>query len=226
MFAVIALHRRYLDIPHHRIHELHEPIPPSMPHMMERNDAYHVTVKNALYYEDASLKSRKVGALYANADLQVTGESGDFYAFRTGPNTCYISKKNAAPGGGSKTGPAGLSNDVIVSNVRSKLGCPYKPGAMGPNAFDCSGLIRWAYSLYGVALNSVAGYQCGVGRILNKGSMVAGDCIYIDTKGDGKVHHCAVFIGGGQMIHAPCEGDVVKISPLTTHPILQVRRYF
>lgn len=91
----------------------------------------------------------------------------------------------------------------IVSRAESALGKPYEWGAAGPDSFDCSGLVSFAltgrYS-HTWSTSSIITWT----RVSNP---QPGDiCI--------KPGHCGVYIGGGMMIHAPTEGDVVKRAPV------------
>lgn len=90
-----------------------------------------------------------------------------------------------------------------VSRAQSKLGCPYVYGATGPNAFDCSGLVGFA--LTGRYTRSYTSSSfLGMPRVSNP---QPGDvCV--------RPGHVGIYIGGGQMIHAPHTGDVVKVSPV------------
>ena len=90
-----------------------------------------------------------------------------------------------------------------VSRAQSKLGCPYVYGATGPNAFDCSGLVGFA--LTGRYTRSYTSSSfLGMPRVSNP---QPGDvCV--------RPGHVGIYIGGGQMIHAPHTGDVVKVAPV------------
>lgn len=98
--------------------------------------------------------------------------------------------------------PQTVTGNIVVDRAYAQLGKPYGWGAAGPNSFDCSGLV--GYCLTG----KMGSHWCTTGTI-NGWTRVSnpqpGD-ICINS------HHTGVYIGGGQMIHAPRTGDVVKIS--------------
>ena len=111
-------------------------------------------------------------------------------------------------GGGSKptydgnNKPQTVAGNVVVDRAYSQLGKPYGWGDCGPNSFDCSGLVSYCLSgSYGVRLGSTSTF-INWPRVSNP---QPGD-ICVNS------HHCGIYIGGGQMIHAPQTGDVVKIS--------------
>ena len=100
----------------------------------------------------------------------------------------------------------------IVSRAYSQLGKPYVWGAYGPNSFDCSGFVSYcltgSYTRLGTTLTFM-----GWTRVSNP---QPGDVVTTAT-------HCGIYIGNGQMIHAPHTGDVVKVGPVQSG-MIYVRR--
>jgi cell wall-associated NlpC family hydrolase len=94
----------------------------------------------------------------------------------------------------------------------AELGKPYVWGAGGPSSFDCSGLVSYVYAQVGVSLPHNAAAQYGYGTPVSYGDLQAGDLVFFSGLG-----HVGIYIGGGQFIHAPHTGDVVKISSLSSH---------
>jgi peptidoglycan DL-endopeptidase CwlO len=90
------------------------------------------------------------------------------------------------------------------------LGAPYRYGADGPEAFDCSGLVLAAYASAGVHLPHKAAAFYGVGRPVDRGQLQPGDILVLDGGG-----HAALYVGGGMMVHAPHTGDVVRVAPIS-----------
>ncbi|EPZ61295.1 nlpC/P60 family protein [[Clostridium] sordellii ATCC 9714] len=98
----------------------------------------------------------------------------------------------------------------------SKLGSPYVWGAEGPNTFDCSGLTSYVFrNAAGVSLPRTSGSQYGVGTSVSKANLQPGDLVFFATGGGG-ISHVGIYVGGGQMIHAPQTGDVVKVSNINS----------
>ena len=91
------------------------------------------------------------------------------------------------------------------------LGIPYKWGGASPESgFDCSGFIMYVYGKLGVSLPHNAAMQYGLGTAVSQAQLQPGDLVFFDGLG-----HNGMYIGGGQFIHAPHTGDVVKISSLS-----------
>ena len=110
---------------------------------------------------------------------------------------------NSSSNSSNNSKPQTVTGNVVVDRAYAQLGKPYVWGASGPNSFDCSGLV--GYCLTGsnnrwCTTNTIMGWT----RVTNP---QPGDiCI--------RSGHTGVYIGGGQMIHAPHTGDVVKIAPV------------
>jgi len=97
----------------------------------------------------------------------------------------------------------------VVQYAMSQLNTPYVWGGAAPGGFDCSGLVMWAYAQVGVSLPHSSYAQYGMGVPVSKDELQPGDLVFFDGLG-----HVGLYIGGGQFIHAPHTGDVVKISSL------------
>lgn len=110
-------------------------------------------------------------------------------------------KNNASSSATNNSKPQSVSGNSVVNRAYSQLGKPYQLGAVGPNSFDCSGLV--SYCLTG-----------SYSRLGTTGTFMGWTRVSSPQPGDICVnsHHCGIYIGGGQMIHAPRTGDVVKVS--------------
>ena len=110
------------------------------------------------------------------------------------------------------TSGTNVNGGSIVSRAYSQLGKPYVWGACGPNSFDCSGFVSYcltgSYTRLGTTLTFM-----GWTRVSNP---QPGDVVTTAT-------HCGIYIGNGQMIHAPHTGDVVKVGPVQSG-MIYVRR--
>lgn len=89
------------------------------------------------------------------------------------------------------------------------LGIPYVWGGSSPSGFDCSGFIMYVYAQLGVSLPHNAAMQYGYGTPVPRSALEPGDLVFFDGLG-----HNGMYIGGGQFIHSPHTGDVVKVSSL------------
>jgi peptidoglycan DL-endopeptidase CwlO len=98
----------------------------------------------------------------------------------------------------------------VVGIAMQFLGVPYVWGGASPSGFDCSGLIMYSFAQMGVSLPHHAASQYGMGVPVSRDQLQAGDLVFFNGLG-----HAGIYIGGGQFIHAPHSGDVVKISSLS-----------
>ncbi|WP_195336402.1 NlpC/P60 family protein [Paraclostridium bifermentans] len=119
----------------------------------------------------------------------------------------------------SQTPPASNSSkqSAIVDLAYSQLGKPYVWGAEGPNSFDCSGLMTYIFkNAGGINLPRTSSQQSNFGTTVSRSNLQPGDLIFSSTDGSGGVSHVGVYVGNGEMIHAPKPGDVVKKSNINT----------
>jgi peptidoglycan DL-endopeptidase CwlO len=91
------------------------------------------------------------------------------------------------------------------------LGDPYKWGGASPAGFDCSGLVMVAYAQIGISLPHSSQAQYGLGVPVPRDQLEAGDLVFFDG-----LDHVGIYIGGGQIVHAPHTGDVVRIASLAS----------
>ena len=90
-----------------------------------------------------------------------------------------------------------------------ELGVPYRYGGSSPGGFDCSGLVAWVYGRLGVALPHNAAAQYAYGTPVDRRHLRPGDLVFFHGLG-----HVGLYIGHGQMIHAPQSGQSVEIQAL------------
>jgi cell wall-associated NlpC family hydrolase len=118
-----------------------------------------------------------------------------------------------ASDGGEAAAPAPPSPySGVVGIAMQYLGVPYRWGGADPaTGFDCSGFIMYVFAKVGVSLPHHAASQFGMGVPVSRDELQPGDLVFFHGLG-----HAGIYIGGGQMIHAPQTGDVVKISDITS----------
>ncbi|MDQ3890288.1 MAG: NlpC/P60 family protein [Actinomycetota bacterium] len=99
----------------------------------------------------------------------------------------------------------------VVAIAMRYLGVPYRWGGSSPSTgFDCSGFVMYVYAQVGVSLPHNAAAQYGLGVPVSRSDLEPGDLVFFNGLG-----HMGIYVGGGQFIHAPHTGDVVKISSLS-----------
>ncbi|OPG02083.1 hypothetical protein B1R27_34180 [Streptomyces sp. GKU 895] len=109
---------------------------------------------------------------------------------------------------------------AAVSYAYSKLGSPYVWGATGPDAFDCSGLTQAAYRSAGISLPRTTYAQIDAGRRVSRSELQPGDLVFFYSA----ISHVGIYIGNGQMIHAPNPTAPVRIAPIDEMPFAGATR--
>ncbi len=110
---------------------------------------------------------------------------------------------------------------IAVQAALTRIGDPYSWGAAGPGAFDCSGLVMWAFRQAGISLPHSSYAQAAGGQAVSRDQMQPGDVVtyYSDAS------HVGIYIGDGMMVHASTFGVPVRVAPVDNAPIYNVRRY-
>jgi cell wall-associated NlpC family hydrolase len=98
----------------------------------------------------------------------------------------------------------------VVGIAMQYLGVPYVWGGGSPGGFDCSGLVAYVFAQVGVSLPHHAASIYNYGVPVSRDQLEPGDLVFFNGLG-----HMGIYIGGGQFVHAPHSGDVVKISSLS-----------
>ncbi|MCM1970264.1 MULTISPECIES: C40 family peptidase [Streptomyces] len=132
-----------------------------------------------------------------------------------------LTAPGAATAPGSATAEAPNSRAAqAVAYAYQKLGSPYVWGATGPNAFDCSGLTQAAYRAAGVSLPRTTYAQIGAGRRVSRSELLPGDLVFFYSG----ISHVGIYVGNGQMIHAPNPSAPVRVAPITEMPFAGATR--
>jgi cell wall-associated NlpC family hydrolase len=106
--------------------------------------------------------------------------------------------------------------NTMLKAAVSRLGVPYVWGATGPNSFDCSGLVQWAFAKAGIYMPRVSQQQWLAGPHVAYEDALPGDLLFwhYDPTDRANIDHVAIYAGDGMMIVAPKTGDVVKYVPV------------
>ncbi|MFT3861087.1 C40 family peptidase [Micropruina sp.] len=102
---------------------------------------------------------------------------------------------------------------VKAAKAKVKHG-QYVRGRSGPNSFDCSGLALYAYRKIGVKLPHSSRTLSTRGKKISKKNLKVGDLVFFYTP----VHHVAIYIGGGKIVHARNPKDDLEITKLSKYP--------
>ncbi|MDQ2709012.1 MAG: C40 family peptidase [Actinomycetota bacterium] len=94
-------------------------------------------------------------------------------------------------------------------------------GGLGPGAFDCSGLMLWAYKQAGVSLPRTSAAQSNAGTSVSKNDLKPGDLVFYYSP----VSHVGMYLGNGKILHASEPGVPVKISDVNAFPFHNARRF-
>jgi len=136
---------------------------------------------------------RQYAALTAPQQQQVVATHGDAQPV---PTTAVVAASGAA--------------QKAVDTALAQVGDPYVWGASGPDAFDCSGLMQYAYSAAGVSLPHSSASQSRMGTPVSRDQLQPGDLVFFYSP----VSHVGMYIGNGQMVHASTSGQPVKVASL------------
>ncbi|MEU1279075.1 NlpC/P60 family protein [Streptomyces sp. NPDC005805] len=123
--------------------------------------------------------------------------------------------------------PAGLLTaagsrhaSAAAAAAQGAVGRPYVWGANGPSGFDCSGLVQWSYAQAGVSLPRTSQAQANAGRRVSLAEARPGDIVTYRSDAS----HVAMYMGNGQVVHAPYPGAAVRYDPVGMMPIHAVTR--
>lgn len=149
----------------------------------------------------AAAAAEQNGTAGNDAATTITNNNRNNTASSNSSSSSNSNKNNASSSATNNSKPQSVSGNSVVNRAYSQLGKPYQWGEVGPNSFDCSGLV--SYCLTG-----------SYSRLGTTGTFMGWTRVSSPQPGDICVnsHHCGIYIGGGQMIHAPRTGDVVKVS--------------
>lgn len=149
----------------------------------------------------AAAAAEQNGTAGNDAATTITNNNRDNTTSNNSSSSSNSNKNNASSSATNNSKPQSVSGNSVVNRAYSQLGKPYQWAAVGPNSFDCSGLV--SYCLTG-----------SYSRLGTTGTFMGWTRVSSPQPGDICVnsHHCGIYIGGGQMIHAPRTGDVVKVS--------------
>jgi cell wall-associated NlpC family hydrolase len=132
--------------------------------------------------------------------LQAYGSTGGTGSLR--PVACPVSYPGGAAG-------------VAIKFACAQIGKPYRFGAEGPGAFDCSGLVLAAWGRAGVSLPHNAAAQRRATKSVSRAKLRPGDLVFYYND----IHHVGLYAGNGWLVHASRAGEPVKMKRVDDAPI-------
>ncbi|WP_460538916.1 C40 family peptidase [Glycomyces halotolerans] len=165
--------------------------------------------------DEAEQAAEAAAEAEAQAEAEAAAEAAAAEAAASEPAS------NSDSGSSSDT-VASYSSDAATAAVefaRAQLGEPYVYGAAGPDSWDCSGLVQGAYAVSGISLTHYTVAIWNETTPIDRSDLRPGDLVFYAGLG-----HMAIYIGGGEVIHAPKPGDVVKTAGIDMMGIDGYRR--
>ena len=101
-----------------------------------------------------------------------------------------------------------VNGSELVEYAKQFIGVPYVFGGTTPRGFDCSGLVQYVYRHFGINISRTTKTQINDGREVGRNQLQLGDLVFPSNG------HVTLYVGNGQVLHAPQPGDRVKISPI------------
>ncbi len=141
----------------------------------------------------------------------------------TAPVVPLAATRSAAPVFGPQAVAAAAPAAARASAVQKalgKVGARYRHGAAGPDAFDCSGLVTWAYRSSGRSLPRSSRAMSGVGTPVARSELQPGDLVFFYKP----VSHVGIYVGNGKIVHASSRKSPVKVSDMGRMPFTTARR--
>lgn len=138
---------------------------------------------------------------------------------QTTPTPAPTTPKPATPA------PTTGNAQAVINLAMAQIGKPYVWGAHGPSSFDCSGLMDYVFQ--NAAGRSIGGWtvpQESAGYSVSLSSLQPGDLLFWGAQGSS--YHVALYIGGGQYVHAPQPGENVKIGSMQYYTPSFAKRVF
>lgn len=180
-------------------------------------------------YIDLDKKEKDAEIAERMSELRGSGSSGSF-------SSGSIGSSSGGSYSGSSSGNAGTNRRNVqrvdikigedetsklghqaVEKAMDYLGTPYVWGGTTPNGFDCSGLVQYVYKQLGKEITRTTYSQWDNSDLkdVTYDSLKEGDLMYFAKNGD--IHHVAMYVGDGKMLHAPSTGDFVKVQEITDY---------
>ncbi|WP_233617739.1 MULTISPECIES: C40 family peptidase [Actinomadura] len=158
-------------------------------------------------YEEVKAKSDEIKKQKAKVEKEIDKQQK--LVRRLGGTTSSSSGSGSV--GGTYNGPASGAAGTALDFAYAQLGKPYEYGAEGPSTYDCSGLTMKAWGAAGVSITRTTNSQWAATKRVAKSDLQPGDLVFFSGLG-----HVGMYVGNGQMIHAPRTGKNVEVVSITS----------
>lgn len=168
--------------------------------------------RQLLEQEQAAAAAAAAAQQQAEAEARAAAETSNSTQGNDGggndytPSTPSYDNTIVYPGGGGGNSGSAGDNSAAFSYAMTRIGCPYVWGAEGPDSFDCSGLVKWAYAQIGIYLPHQSESQMAAAtRVVSVSEARPGDVLW-------RYGHVGIAgsYGGSYYVHAPTFGAYVR----------------
>jgi peptidoglycan DL-endopeptidase CwlO len=155
------------------------------------------------------LRAQQEAQLAAERELQERARETQIQSQAQASVTAQSTTQSTTPSVVTSNVTNSASANSVIATAKQYLGVPYVWGGSTPSGFDCSGFVSYVYRSVGISLPRTSRAQQNVGTRISLSQVQPGDLVFRGSP----AYHVGIYIGGGQYIHAPQTGDVVKIAP-------------
>lgn len=155
-----------------------------------------------------------------------SADTGSTSAGSSGSGSGSASGSGSGSASGSDSGSAVLPVSSFhgmgaLGAAATQVGKPYEWGAMGPNSWDCSALVQWAFSTVGVHIPRTTWEQARAGVSVPRYALAPGDVLILNSDAS----HVGIYAGFGQVLNAYDYGVPVGLTPLNHFVVYSIRRF-
>jgi cell wall-associated NlpC family hydrolase len=189
-----------------------------------------VMLVDARAHAGALERARLQALAQARAQAEAARRAAAARAAQNRVNQERVDQQGSGAGSAQSYGAtvSAATEQAALQAAESQLGKPYEWGAAGPDTYDCSGLVMWAYAQAGVHVDHWTGDQWNEGAHIPLSALRAGDLLFFatDTNDPNTIHHVGMYVGNGEMIEAPYTGANVRYSGAFRPDLIGAVRFY